>query len=159
MLFPLLNLGGKKFEKKSSDCLSRNLKSAVVHPPINLITIVKMSSYISLRPIFAKLGTFIHFVVNSNQEKIWVDSDIFVRVMTSSIFKCGSGPPINLFPREICLLFFRIFEKRKNIVPVDRFAWKLVRKWRTKHCVKIPNCLRQFYGLSAARTFFGMTWK
>ena len=74
-----------------------------------------MSSYISLCLIFAKLGTFIHFVVNSNLEKICVDFDIFVRVMTSSISKC-----INLFPREICLLFFRIFEKRKNIVPVDR---------------------------------------
>ena len=37
-----------------------------------------MSPYISLRPIFAKLGTFIHFAVNSNQEKIWVDSNIFV---------------------------------------------------------------------------------
>ena len=91
--FLLLNLGGKNFKKKSSDWLSRDLKSAVVNSPINQITIVKMSKYISLRLIFANFGTFIHFVVNSNQEKIWGDSDIFVRVMTSSIFKCGSGPP------------------------------------------------------------------
>ena len=117
--FSLLNFGGKKFEKKSSGWLLRDLKSAVVNPTINLITTVKMSSYISLRLIFAKLGMFVHFVVNSNLEKIWVDSDIFVRVMTSSILKCGSRPPINLFPHEICLLFFRIFEKRKKIVPVD----------------------------------------
>ena len=71
-----------------------------------------MSSYISLSLIFAKLGTFVHFVVNSNLEKIWVDSDIFVQVMT----------PIDIFPREICLLVFRIFKKRKNIVSADRFA-------------------------------------
>ena len=76
-------------------------------------TIVKMSSYISLCLIFAKLGTFVHFVVNSNLEKIWVDSDIFVRVMTSSILKCGSGAPINLFPREICLSFFEFSESEK----------------------------------------------
>ena len=75
----------KKFRKKI-------FWMAVMRPPINKITMVKMSSYTPFRPIFAKLGTFIHFVVKSNQEKIWVDSDIFVRVMMSSILKCGSGP-------------------------------------------------------------------
>ena len=33
--------------------------------------------------IFMKLGTFVHFIGNSNLEKIWVDTDIFVGVMTS----------------------------------------------------------------------------
>ena len=124
--FPLLNLGGKKFWKKIFRLAVTWPQKCNSKPPINLITIVKMSSYIPLRPIFAKLGTLIHFVVNSNLEKIWVDSEILVRVMTSSILKCGSWPPLNLFSREICLLFFRIFEKRTNIVPVDWFAWKFV---------------------------------
>ena len=73
--FPLLNLGGKNFQK-SSDWPSRDLKSAVVNPPIILITIVKMSSYNFLCLTFAKLGTFDHFVVDSNLEMIWVDYDI-----------------------------------------------------------------------------------
>ena len=52
--------------------------------------------------IFMKLGTFVHFIGNSNLEKIWVDTDIFVGVMTSSKKKCGGGPPINLITSEIC---------------------------------------------------------
>ena len=91
--FPLLNSCGIFSEKKSSGWLSRDLKSAVVNPPINLITIVKISTYTSFGPIFAKLGTFVHFSANSDQEKNWVDTDIFVGVMTSSKKKCGSGPP------------------------------------------------------------------
>ena len=83
----------EKIEKKNSGWPSLDLKSAVVNPHINLITIVKMSSYISLCLIFAKLGRFVHFVVNSNLENIWVDSDIFVRVMTSSILNAVADPP------------------------------------------------------------------
>ena len=88
----------KNFEKKFSGWLPRDLKSEVVKPPINLITIVKMSSYISLCPIFEKLGMLVHFIVNSDLEKILVDSGIFARVMALSILKCGSKPPMYLTP-------------------------------------------------------------
>ena len=46
LFFPLLNLGGKFFEKKSFGWPSRDLKSAVVNPTINLITnLVKFTCY------------------------------------------------------------------------------------------------------------------
>ena len=124
MFFPLLNLGGN-FEKESSDWPSCDLKSAVVTP--------HKSNYYSQNvvihsfcPILANLGTFVHFVVNSNLEMISVDSEIFVRAMTLSILKCGSA----LSPKSIPLVkfacYFSNFRKAKNIVPVDQFA-KLVR--------------------------------
>ena len=74
----------KFLKKKSSDWPSRDLENAVGNPPINLITIVKISTCISLCTIFMKLGTFVHFIGNSDLEKNWDDTDIFVEVMTSS---------------------------------------------------------------------------
>ena len=89
-------------KKNSSDLSSRDLENAVGNPPINLITIVKISTCISLCPIFMKLGTFVHFIGNSNLEKIRVDTDIFVGVMTSSKKSAVADPPINLITSEIC---------------------------------------------------------
>ena len=104
--FPLLNHGGKIFEKKIFRLAVTSPQQWGSKPPINLITMVKMSSYISLCPIFMKLGTFVHFIGNKNLGKIWVDTDIFVGVMTSSKKKCGGGPPINLITSEICQFVF-----------------------------------------------------
>ena len=92
----------KILKKNSSGWPSRDLENAVGNPPINLITIVKISTCSSHCAIFTKLGTFVHFIGSSNLEKIWVDTDIFVGVMTSSKKKCGGGPPINLITSEIC---------------------------------------------------------
>ena len=100
----------KFLKKNSSGWPSRDLENAVGNPPINLITIVKISTCISLCPIFIKLGTYVLFIGNSNLEKIWVDTDIFVGVMTSSKKKCGGGPPRNLITSEICWFVFRIFD-------------------------------------------------
>ena len=71
-----------------------------------------MSSY-TFCLIFAKLDTFVHFVVNSNLEKIWVDSDIIARVMTSSI-KCGSRPPHKPSPLLNLPVIFSKFRKAKK---------------------------------------------
>ena len=92
----------KFLKKNSSGWPSRDLENAVGNPPINLITIVKISTCISLCPIFMKLGTFVHFIGNSNLGKIWVDTDIFVGVMTSSKKSAVADPPINLITSEIC---------------------------------------------------------
>ena len=91
--FPLLNHDGKFFEKKSSGWPSRDLENAVGNPPHKSNYYTQISTCISLCPIFMKLGTFVHFIGNSDLEKIWVDTDIFVGVMTSSKKKCGGGPP------------------------------------------------------------------
>ena len=77
-----------------------------------------MSSYISLCLFFEKLGMLVPFTVYSHLEKIWINFDIFLRVLTSPILKCGSGPPISLFPGKICLLYFVYFRKAKNIVSI-----------------------------------------
>ena len=92
----------KMLKKNSSGWPSRDLENAVGNPPINLITIVKISTCISLCSIFMKFGTFAHLIGNSNLEKIWVDTDIFGGIMTSSKKKWGGGPPINLITSEIC---------------------------------------------------------
>ena len=62
--FPLLNLGGNFFEKNVQ--AGRHVTSKLHES--NYCS--QMSSYISLFLIFAKLGTFVHSVVNSNLEKI-----------------------------------------------------------------------------------------
>ena len=49
------------------------------------------------------LGTFVHFIGNSNLGKIRVDTDIFAGVMKSSKKKSAvAEPPINLITSEIC---------------------------------------------------------
>ena len=83
----------KFLKKNSSGWPSRDLENAVGNPPHKSNYYSQISTCISICPIFMKLGTFVYFIGNSNLGKIWVDTDIFVGVMTSSKKSAVADPP------------------------------------------------------------------